>query len=86
MLRIGKGSVTLMHDLQNGRDTKVALATLQLSDFVLSNRSTRKLENIFSVKIGSAVITDSRNVNGHVFDKMLCRVQDVVRYEHGDIL
>ena len=72
--------MTLMHDLQSGKDSERALATLKLGDFVLSNRSMRSLENIFSVKIGSAVITDSRKLKGHVFDKMLCRVQDVVRY------
>ena len=77
-LQIDKASLTLIHDLQKDRNTDICLAKLQLTDVIIANLSTRSHENTFSVKIGSSMISDLRNLANHVFGKILCRVQDII--------
>ena len=69
-LQINTTSLTLIHDLQKDENTDICLAKLQLSDIIMMNKARRSHENTFSIKVGSAIITDTRNLPNHVFDKI----------------
>ena len=85
-LKIDNASLTLIHDLQKDSNTNIELAKLQLTDIIMSNVATRSNENTFSIKISSAIITDLRNLPNHVFNKILCRVQDIAISDNNNKL